>query len=158
MTGELLARAIRAAFLKRVNFFGKHTTGTYVTGHCSCRRRWNSRSEQLRCWNVRNLGVARCLIGQIGRVNHESASSDIWMDASCFVPPNWPQTDPAKLSSTSCHYRVCENIDGTTVCVTADWSMNLVKLFETAMFWFCLNLICKILFDGKVFKDSSAAS
>jgi len=69
------------AFLKRVNFFGKHTTGTYVTGHCSWRRCWNSRSEQPRQWNVRNLGVARCLIGQAGRVNHESASSDIWIDA-----------------------------------------------------------------------------
>jgi len=38
-------------------------------------------AEQPWSWNVRNLGVARCLIGQAGRVNHESASSDISMDA-----------------------------------------------------------------------------
>lgn len=78
-------------FLKRVNFFGKHTTETYGTWHCSQRRRWNSRSEQPRCWNVRNLGVARCLIGQAGHVNHESASSQIfeWMQLLC----------PTKLTS-----------------------------------------------------------
>lgn len=79
MISELLAllHGGAATFLKRVNFFGKYTAGAYVTGHCSCRRCWNSRSEQPRHWNVRNFGVARCLIGQASRVNHESASSDI---------------------------------------------------------------------------------
>jgi len=98
---------------QRVNFFGKHTTGTYITGHCSCRRCWNSRSEQPRRWNVRNLGVARCLIGQVGRVNHESASSDIWMDAVALshrtdlrnrrIPQNY-RRPPAVIASTNIIY------------------------------------------------------
>lgn len=140
---------------QHVNFFGKHTTGIYVTGHCSWRRRWNSQSEQLRCWNVRNLGVARCLIGQVGRVNHESASSDIWMDAVAL----FHRTDLRRIPQNSYRRplsRLWERL--RRFCVTVDWSMNLVKLSGTATFWFCLNLICKILLDGKVLKDFSAAS
>lgn len=126
-TGELFV-PLQTMFLKRVNFFGKHTTETYVTGHCSHRRRWNSWSEQPRCWNVRNLGVARCLIGQAGRVNHESASSQIfeWMQLLC----------PAELTSETGGSRKiiadCPPLSCPRVLSTTQWpaSQSISRLDE----------------------------